>query len=314
MNSIKIATFYKFVTLGDIETLQSSALLLCKERGIKGTILLASEGINGTIAGATEGVDAVLSFLRSQAPLSDLESKVSYAESLPFYRMKVCLKQEIVSFGRTLAASADQVGTYINPQRWNALISAPEVVVLDVRNDYEVDLGTFAGATNPKIESFREFSGYVEQHLDSEKHKTVAMFCTGGIRCEKASVYMVERGFERVFHLKGGILKYLEEIPSDNSLWRGECFVFDERVSLDHRLDKGSYALCRSCRHPLSANDRTSLKYKEGVFCPYCADLITAAKRSGAAERQRQVELARQRGEAHIGRYHPQDQSVKQRT
>ncbi|ACK69140.1 Rhodanese domain protein [Gloeothece citriformis PCC 7424] len=289
--TLVVVTFYKFVPLEDYVDQQAPILAYCQQQGIKGTILLAQEGINGTIAGYRQGIEAILSFLRCDPRLADLEVKESVAESPPFERMKVKLKQEIVTFGQPEANPTQQVGTYVNPQDWNQLISDPDVVVIDTRNDYEVAIGTFKRAINPKTDSFREFPSYVDSCLDPKHHKKIAMFCTGGIRCEKASSYLISKGFEEVYHLKGGILKYLEEITPENSLWEGECFVFDERIAVKHNLELGSYDMCSSCGHPISDLDKQSSHYEEGICCPYCVDDLTPEKRMRQQEKQRQKKL-----------------------
>jgi UPF0176 protein len=275
-----VVTFYKFVRLPDFAEKRDSLLSQCEAQGIRGTILLAAEGINGTIAGSRQAIDALLSFLRSDPRLVDLEQKESYADSVPFDRMKVRLKKEIVTLGLPEIDPSDRVGTYVSPQEWNELISDPEVTIIDTRNEYEVSIGTFRGAKNPKTASFRQFPDYVRNHLDPTKHKKVALFCTGGIRCEKATSFMMEHGFQEVYHLKGGILKYLEEVPAEESLWQGECFVFDQRVAVREGLAAGTHEMCQSCGHPISEADKTSPHYQEGVSCPYCCDRLTEEKRS----------------------------------
>ncbi|WP_341525965.1 rhodanese-related sulfurtransferase [Nostoc sp. UHCC 0302] len=286
-----VAALYKFVKLPDFAEKRDSLLSYCQMQGVKGTILLAAEGINGTIAGSRQAVDSVLSFLRSDPRLADLEHKESYADTPPFERMKVRLKQEIVTLGLPEIDPNEQVGTYVSPQEWNDLINDPEVTVIDTRNDYEVNIGTFKGAENPQTDSFREFPDYVRHNLDANKHKKVALFCTGGIRCEKASSYMLAQGFAEVYHLKGGILKYLEEVPAAESLWQGECFVFDERVAVSHGLEEGSYELCLCCGHPISEEDKASPKYEEGISCEYCFDSLTEEKRVRQQEKWRQIQL-----------------------
>ncbi|MDD2832870.1 MAG: rhodanese-related sulfurtransferase [Methylotenera sp.] len=299
------AALYKFVSLPDYLSLQAPVLEACRLHHIKGTLLLAEEGINGTIAGLPDDVHHLLHFLRS-APLfenrfADLEHKESFADEHPFYRMKVKLKKEIVTLGVPGVSPTNKVGTYVKPEHWNALISDPEVLLIDTRNDYEVGIGTFKGAIDPATSTFREFPEYVAQHFDKTKHKKVAMFCTGGIRCEKASSYMIEQGFEEVYHLQGGILKYLETIPEQESLWQGECFVFDQRVAVKHGLTVGDFDQCYACRHPLSPADKQSTHYAAGVSCPHCFNKTSADKRARLLERQKQVTLAKQRGEVHIG-------------
>lgn len=299
------AALYKFVSLPNYANLQAHILFVCEVNRIKGTILLASEGINGTIAGLPDDIYAVLNFLRTDAlfegKFADLEHKESYADEHPFYRMKVKLKKEIVTLGVAGVSPTKQVGTYVQPQDWNALISDPDVILIDTRNDYEVDIGTFKGAIDPKTTTFREFPEYVAKNLDKTKHKKVAMFCTGGIRCEKASSYMMDQGFEEVFHLQGGILKYLETVPEEQSLWQGECFVFDQRVAVKHNLEVGEFDQCYACRHPLSPAEMQSEQYTPGISCPYCYNTISEEKRASLTERQKQVILAKKRGEAHIG-------------
>ncbi len=299
------AALYKFVSLPNYAALQAPILAACELHAIKGTILLASEGINGTIAGVPEDIIAVLHFLRTDAMFenrfADLEHKESFANEHPFYRMKVKLKKEIVTLGVAGVSPTKQVGNYVKAEDWNALISDPDVILIDTRNDYEVDIGTFKGAIDPKTTTFREFPAYVANHLDKTKHKKVAMFCTGGIRCEKASSYMLEQGFEEVYHLQGGILKYLETVPEQTSLWQGECFVFDQRVAVKHNLEVGEFDQCYACRHPLSPAEMASAQYTPGISCPYCYNTISEEKRASLTERQKQVILAKQRGETHIG-------------
>jgi UPF0176 protein len=290
-----VATLYKFVRLPDFAAKRDPLRSYCQSWGVKGTILLAAEGMNGTIAGSRQAIDAVLTYLRSDPRFADLEHKESSADAPPFDRLKVKLKQEIVTLGMPEADPNDRVGTYVNPHDWNALISDPEVTVIDTRNDYEVAIGTFQGAQNPQTHSFREFPDYVRTHLDPSQHKKVAMFCTGGIRCEKASAFMLTQGFEQVYHLKGGILKYLESVPTAESLWQGECFVFDQRIAVQHGLATGTHEMCRSCGHPITAADQQTPQYQEGISCPHCYDRLTEAKRARQAARQRQIELAKQR-------------------
>ncbi|MBW4520134.1 MAG: rhodanese-related sulfurtransferase [Scytolyngbya sp. HA4215-MV1] len=270
--SVVIATFYKFVRWSDFAEKQQSLLTYCQSVALKGTILLAEEGINGTIAGSRTAVDAVLAFLRTDDRLADLAHKESMASTMPFDRLKVRLKNEIVTLGMPEVNPGDRVGTYVSPQAWNALISDPEVVVVDTRNHYEVAIGSFKRALNPQTDSFRQFPAYVRDRLDPQRHKKVALFCTGGIRCEKASALLLQQGFEQVYHLKDGILKYLEEIPPEESLWQGECFVFDQRIAVQHGLEEGTYEMCRACGHPISDADKQSPQYQVGMSCPYCSD------------------------------------------
>ncbi|BAZ42861.1 rhodanese-like protein [Calothrix sp. NIES-4101] len=293
--ALVVAAFYKFTQLPDFREIQNPLLLFCLTQEIKGTILLAEEGINGTIAGSRAGIDAVLAYLRSDSRLVDLEHKESSSESAPFERMKVRLKKEIVTLGIPEVSPTQQVGTYVSPQDWNAIASDPDVIIIDTRNDYEVKIGTFKNAVNPATHSFREFPEYVQQNLDPQKHKKIAMFCTGGIRCEKASAYMLSQGFQEVYHLQGGILKYLEEVPKENSIWEGECFVFDERIAVKHGLAAGTYDMCVGCGHPINQEDKLSPHYEEGIYCPYCHETLTADKRIRLEEKKRQCQLKAQR-------------------
>ncbi len=284
--SVVVATFYKFVSLPDFAQKQPLLQDFCGDRAIKGTILLAPEGVNGTIAGSREAIAAVLDFIKQDSRFADLEHKESTAATPPFDRLKVKLKREIVTLGQPQADPSQQVGTYVDPQDWNALITDPEVLVIDTRNDYEVSIGTFAHAQNPHTASFREFPDYAAQ-LDPAQHKKIAMFCTGGIRCEKASSYLVSQGFAEVYHLKGGILKYLEEIPATESLWQGECFVFDQRVAMQHGLEAGSHDSCLSCGAPVADRDRAAPGYEFGISCPRCIDSLTPEKRDRQLARLR---------------------------
>lgn len=300
---VVVAALYQFVTLEDYQALREPLLQAMLEHGVKGTLLLAREGINGTVAGSREAIDALLAWLKADARLVDIDHKESYCDEPPFYRTKVKLKNEIVTLGVPGVDPNDTVGTYVEPEQWNEIISDPEVVLIDTRNDYEVAIGTFAGAIDPDTRSFREFPDYVRQHYDPARHKKVAMFCTGGIRCEKASSFMLKEGFEEVYHLKGGVLNYLEKVPEEQSLWRGECFVFDNRVTVRHDLSEGDYEQCHACRMPVSAEEMRSADYAPGVSCPHCIDSLPEKTRAAASERQRQIELAKARGEPHpIGR------------
>jgi UPF0176 protein len=301
MSQYLTAALYKFVSLPNYQALQAPILAACNQHHIKGTLLLALEGINGTIAGAPENIRALLAYLRTYPEFCELEHKESYADTHPFYRMKVKLKKEIVTMGVTGVDPNQVVGTYVKPEDWNALISDPDVILLDTRNDYEVHIGTFKGAVDPKTTTFREFPEYVAQNLDKTKHKKVAMFCTGGIRCEKASSFMKQQGFEEVYHLQGGILKYLETVPKEQSMWEGECFVFDQRVAVKHGLEVGDYDQCYACRMPLSPEELKSPQYTPGISCPHCYDKTSEEKKAALTERQRQVILAKKRGENHIG-------------
>jgi UPF0176 protein len=301
-NPLVVAAVYKFVKLADCAKLRAPLQAQCEALGVTGTLLLAEEGINGTIAGTRSGIDKILAYLRSDPRLSDLEHKESAANQPPFYRMKVKLKKEIVTMGVPGIDPNELVGQYVKPEDWNALISDPDVLLVDTRNDYEVEVGTFKGAVDPRITTFREFPEYVKNNFDPAKQPRVAMFCTGGIRCEKASAYMLQQGFSEVYHLQGGILKYLENVPAEQSLWQGECFVFDQRVAVGQGLAPGHYELCYGCSRPITVEEKTSPKYQAGVSCPNCYDSLTSEKRAAALERQKQVELAKQRGETHIGK------------
>ncbi|RUW26444.1 rhodanese-related sulfurtransferase [Mesorhizobium sp. M4B.F.Ca.ET.215.01.1.1] len=301
-NSVRVAALYKFARLDGFEALRAPLAAFCCGRGIKGTLLLAHEGINGTVAGSEADIAALVDHLNSIEGLAGLEVKYSAAADMPFHRMKVRLKREIVTMGVEDLDPATSAGTYVAPADWNALISDENTIVIDTRNAYEVSIGTFRGAVDPATASFREFPAWVERHRDQLEGRKVAMFCTGGIRCEKATAYVKSLGFEDVFHLKGGILKYLEQVPAEESLWQGECFVFDERVSVSHGLAEGEAELCRACRHPLTVEDRLSPRYAAGVSCPHCHEVRSDEDRARYTERQRQVELATARGKGpHIG-------------
>lgn len=295
-----VSALYKFVTLNDFADLQEPILEICKVNDVMGTILLAKEGINGTIAGPENGILAVLKYLRTDSRLSDLPDKQSWAEEAPFYRMKVRLKQEIVTLGVPELNPSENAGTYVKPSEWNELISGDNVLVVDTRNDYEVEIGTFEGALDPKTTNFREFPSWVKSQLKDRNETKIAMFCTGGIRCEKSTAYMKSLGYEDVYHLEGGILKYLEEVPSSESMWQGECFVFDHRVSVGHGLKPGPYDLCHACRHPITEEDKNTDKFIKGVSCPRCHDEHSADQKKRFSDRQRQIDLAKQRGEQHI--------------
>ena len=313
MTPFLTAALYKFASLPDYADLQMPLMAMCEQHQVKGTFLLASEGINGTIAGPQNGVRAVLAYLRQDPRLSDLEHKEAWADSRPFHRMKVRLKKEIVTMGVPDVQPALHAGQYVKPHQWNALLADPALVLVDTRNDYEVQIGTFAGAINPGTASFSELPAWVEREtqaggklasLNGIKPK-VAMFCTGGIRCEKSTALLRSKGFDDVYHLEGGILKYLETVPPAQSLWQGECFVFDERVSVGHGLQQGDFTLCRSCRDPVSQDDRASPVYERGVSCAHCHGRTTDAQKSGYRERQRQVDLANARQQTHIGLRQP---------
>ncbi|MCL1144289.1 oxygen-dependent tRNA uridine(34) hydroxylase TrhO [Shewanella gaetbuli] len=301
VENVVVCALYKFVSLTHFESLREPLLAVMEQHDVKGTLLLASEGINGTVAGSHAAIDALLAWLDNQPGLDNIVTKLSFDAAMPFYRTKVKLKKEIVTMGVEGIDPRKVVGTYVKPKDWNALISDPDVLLVDTRNDYEVQIGTFEHAVNPVTETFREFPKYVKENLDPNKHKKVAMFCTGGIRCEKSTAYLKEQGFEEVYHLEGGILKYLEEVEPQESLWKGECFVFDNRVAVNHALEKGQYDQCNACRMPITEAEKQSPAYVQGVSCPHCIDKISDEQRQRFIERERQVQLAKQRGEAHIG-------------
>ena len=300
-SQIVVCALYKFVTLEKFQDLRQPLLKVMEYNKIRGTLLLASEGINGTVASNRQGIDALLAWFEKDARLGNIVVKESFETSNPFNRIKVKLKKEIVTMGIEGIDPKQVVGTYVKPKDWNALISDPDVVLVDTRNAYEVKVGTFEGALNPNTTNFREFPQYVRDNLDPKANKKVAMFCTGGIRCEKSTAYLKEQGFDEVYHLEGGILKYLEEVPEADTMWQGECFVFDNRVTVDHQLEKGAYDQCHACRLPITKEEQTSEKFLEGISCPHCFDTHTLDQRQRYEERQRQMELSKERGEAHIG-------------
>ncbi len=299
-----VAALYRFARFTECEALREPLADLCRRHDVRGTLLLASEGINGTIAGTDEAIAIVLDHIRGLPDCADLEVKFSSATEMPFYRMKVRIKREIVTMGEAVDPRA-LVGTYVEPADWNALISDPDTIVIDARNDYEVAVGTFVGAIDPKTATFRDFPAWFrnerEQLLGSGRQTRVAMFCTGGIRCEKSTAFLKQEGVEDVHHLRGGILKYLEQVPAEASLWRGECFVFDERVAVGHGLERGTHTLCRACRRPLSEEDRKSPHYEEGASCGTCHSLRSDEQRAAYRERHRQELLAARQGRAHVG-------------
>lgn len=298
---IIVAAMYKFVSLPDYVEIHSRLLPHMLKNEVKGTLLLAEEGINGTVAGSREAINSLLEFLKKDGRFEGLSYKESITTEMPFMRTRVKLKKEIVTMGVVGTDPTTLNGQRVDPKDWNDLISDPEVILIDTRNDYEIGIGTFKNAISPETETFREFPDYVKQNLDPEKHKKVAMFCTGGIRCEKSTNYLLSQGFDQVFHLNGGVLKYLEEIPQEESLWEGECFVFDGRVSVDHNLEEGLYEQCFACRMPLSEKERESDKYQKGIACPHCYDKVSDEQRERFAERQRQIEFSKSRNEEHLG-------------
>ena len=306
-----VAALYRFTPFADFAALREPLDQVCRDNGIRGTLLLAHEGINGTIAGSDEGIAAVVDHIRALPDCAELDVKFSRASAMPFHRMKVRLKREIVTMGEPDVDPLAVVGTYVEPQDWNALIADPDTIVIDTRNDYEVAVGTFAGAIDPKTATFRDFPTWFRAERDrlmaesaaaaAGKTPKVAMFCTGGIRCEKSTAFLKQEGIDEVYHLKGGILKYLETVPEEESLWRGECFVFDQRVTIGHGLVEGSHVLCHACRRPVNAEDVASTLFEEGVCCPACHSERTDEQRASYRERHRQETLAAQRGVAHVG-------------
>ncbi len=300
MSQFLVAALYKFVSISDLDELRSRILEVCRAHDVNGTLLLASEGINGTLAGSADGIDVVLDFIKSDTRFADIEVKFAAAQTAPFHRMKVRLKKEIVAMGVKDLDPKQVVGTYVDPHDWNALIQDPEVLVIDTRNDYEVAIGTFKGAKNPGLQSFRAFPDWLREEMKTRDQPKVAMFCTGGIRCEKSTAFLKNEGIDEVFHLKGGILKYLETVPEAESEWEGECFVFDQRVSVTHGLKEGTFTLCWACRNPINKQDRESSEFQDGVSCPHCFSHTTPEQKSSFAERIKQINLARDRGTEHI--------------
>jgi len=303
--SLRVAALYRFARLEDPAALRATLESMCRKHGIRGTLLIATEGINGTIAGPSEGLDIVLAHIRAQPDCADLDVKYSSAVSMPFHRLKVRLKREIVTMGQPGIDPRASVGTYIEPEEWNALISDPDTIVIDTRNEYEIKVGSFEGAIDPGTASFRDFPewfrGEREKLLGGAAAPRVAMFCTGGIRCEKSTAFLKQEGIADVFHLKGGILKYLEKIPQEQSLWKGECFVFDQRVTVGHGLVEGTYTLCHACRRPVSSDDRESPMFEAGVSCPACHSERTDEQRASYRERHRQEMFAAAKGRVHVG-------------
>jgi len=298
---IVVTAFYRFVNFPDFQEFRQPLLTLMHKHGVRGTVLLAAEGINGTIAGSRSGIDAVLDWLGRDERFQGLEGKESCSDDNPFYRTKVKLKREIVTMGVEGIDPRNLAGSYVAPTDWNRLLDDPEVVLIDTRNDYEVKIGSFKTAINPGTDTFRDFPKFVASELDPKRHKRVAMFCTGGIRCEKSTAYLKQQGFEEVYHLKGGILSYLEQVPRAESKWQGECFVFDNRVTVDHDLKPGRYDQCHACRMPISEQDMCRDSYQKGVSCPFCYGKLGKEKLEQLEERERQIDLALRRGEKHIG-------------
>lgn len=297
---VVIAALYRFVQLDDYESLRQPLLRCMLDNEVRGTLLLAAEGINGTVSSSRKGIDNLLDYLRQDPRLRDFDCKFSYDGERPFYRSRVKLKREIVTMGID-HLDPSMAGTYVEPADWNELISEPGMTLVDTRNDYESAIGSFEGAIQPNTASFRDFPAYAANNLDPRKHRKIAMFCTGGIRCEKSTAYLRQQGFGEVYHLKGGILNYLAQVPESESLWQGECFVFDTRVSVNHALEKGSYDQCHACRLPITEVDKASDRYQTGVSCPACFERKSETQRNRFREREKQVRLARARGERHIG-------------
>ena len=292
---IVVAALYRFVAVDDFESLRDPLLQVMQQSDVFGTLLLAAEGVNGTIAGRREGIDSVLAYLRSDQRFADLEVKESYCDEIPFKRTRVRLKKEIVTLGVDGIDPTDSVGTYVDPEQWNDLIADPDVIVIDTRNDYEVAIGTFQGALNPETHTFREFPAFVDENLDPErdKDKKIAMFCTGGIRCEKSTALLKQKGFQQVYHLRGGILKYLEQVPKEESMWDGECFVFDKRVAVGHDLEESDHVMCFGCGWPVTVEEQQHDDFQPGVHCPRCVGELTPQQRERFAERQRQIDQQR---------------------
>lgn len=295
-----VCALYHFTRFDDPASLREPLLAVCRDNAITGTLLLAKEGINGTVAGPEAGINALLTHLRALPGCADLEWKLSTAQDRPFARMKVRLKKEIVTMGVPDVDPRAKVGHYVQPVEWNELIQSPDVAVIDTRNDYEVAIGTFEGAVDPKTDSFREFPEWWEKNKDRFHNKRIAMFCTGGIRCEKSTNYLISQGVEEVYHLKGGILKYLEEVPAEQSTWQGECFVFDGRVSVGHGLKEGPHLLCHACRRPIFPDDKNRPEYEHGVSCHLCINETSDEDKARFRERQKQIRLAEARGERHL--------------
>lgn len=296
-----VCALYQFVVLEDFTSLKAPLLNAMLKNNVKGTLLLAREGINGTIAGERIAINTLIAWLKNDPRFNQINLKESYSSAMPFYRTKVKLKKEIVTMGVTNIDPKEIVGTYVQPEDWNALISDPDVVLVDTRNDYEVSIGTFKNAQNPNTESFRQFPEYVKKNIHLQSHKKVAMFCTGGIRCEKSTAYLKQQGFDEVFHLQGGILNYLEKIPEEDSLWQGECFVFDNRVAVNHQLEQGQYDQCYACRMPITEEDKQHPHYAQGISCHHCFNNTDAERKQRFNEREKQVQLAKARGENHLG-------------
>jgi UPF0176 protein len=296
-----VATFYQFAQLPDCLVWQRKLRTQCKKLHVLGTIILAEEGINATISSSADGISEIMSFIKKDERFVNMPFRTSVTPRKTFHRIRVAVRKEIVTLGDSSVNPNDQVGTYVEPNQWNEIIQDPDMVVIDTRNDYEVEIGTFKGAVDPKTQTFGQWNEYVEKNLEKHKNKKIAMFCTGGIRCEKASSHLLKNGFKEVFHLKGGILNYLEKVEPKKSLWEGECFVFDHRVSVVHGLKDGEAKICFGCRWPLNATDIESEKYEAGICCPHCADSLDPNRRSSLEERNRQIQIAREKKRKHLG-------------
>ena len=300
MDKFTVCTFYKFTQITNLEDLQNKIFNFLNEKKIYGTVLIASEGINGTVSGLNPVIIEMINYIKSDKRFSSFDYKLSYTNKIPFYRTKVRIKKEIVTLGKKLNKS-DFNATYLDPNEWNEFLKNEDVILIDTRNKYETSIGSFKNSIDPKTESFREFPEFVENNLKHQKNKKIAMFCTGGIRCEKSTAYLKSKGFKHVYHLKGGILNYLKKINKKNSLWNGECFVFDNRVSVNHNLEKGNYDQCHACRIPITENDKKHIHYKEGVSCPYCYKKTSDERKKRFSERQKQIKIAKKLGINHIG-------------
>jgi UPF0176 protein len=296
-----VATFYQFAHLPDCLDWQKKLRTRCKKFNVLGTIILAEEGINATISSSVDGIEAIMDFIKKDPRFTNLTYRLSITPRQTFYRIRVAVRDEIVTLGDSSINPNEQVGKYVEPENWNDIITDPEITVIDTRNDYEIEIGSFKNAVAPDTQTFGQWDEYVEKKLSDHKEKKIAMFCTGGIRCEKASSHLIKRGFKEVYHLKGGILNYLEKIEPENSLWDGECFVFDHRVSVVHGLKDGNAKICFGCRWPLQEKDLESEKYEPGVCCPHCADKLDPVRRASLEERNRQIQIARNKKRDHLG-------------
>ena len=296
-----VATFYQFAQLPACWDWQKKLRTRCKKFNVLGTIILAEEGINATISSSVDGIAAIMDFIKEDPRFSNLTYRLSITPRQTFYRIRVAVRDEIVTLGDSSINPNEQVGKYVEPENWNDIITDPEITVIDTRNDYEIEIGSFKNAVDPDTQTFGQWDEYVEKKLSDQKEKKIAMFCTGGIRCEKASSHLIKKGFKEVYHLKGGILNYLEKIEPENSLWDGECFVFDHRVSVVHGLKDGNAKICFGCRWPLQEKDLESEKYEPGVCCPHCADKLDPVRRASLEERNRQIQIARKKKRDHLG-------------